>query len=29
MHSIRETAGTTDAYQLSRILDRFFTTPRV
>lgn len=29
MHSIREVAGTSDAYQLSRILDRFFTTPRV
>ena len=29
MHSIREVAGTTDAYQLSRLLSRFFTTPRV
>lgn len=29
MHSIREVAGTTDAYQLSRILGRFFTAARV
>lgn len=29
MHSIREVAGTTDAYQLSRLLSRFFTTLRV
>ena len=29
MHSIREVAGTTDAYQLGHILSRFFTDPRV
>ena len=29
MHSIREVSGTTDAWQLSRLLGRFFTAPRV
>ena len=28
-HSIHEVAGTTDAWQLSCLLGRFFTTPRV
>ncbi len=29
MNSIREVAGTTDAWQLNRLLDRFFPAPRV